>query len=116
MSRHNRRRHRGGHNSSMIPGQRPEIEVLNTVSNISLTCAEAPINLRSLSKRDGLSARHWHNRYIAWQAREKRQQEERRKLEAERMRIFGGNENERDDDGLCTKMMDYFTGLDYIDP
>ena len=32
------------------------------------------------------------------------------------MRIFGGDENEKDDDGLCTKMMDYFTGLDYIDP
>ena len=71
---------------------------------------------RSLFKGGGVSARHWHNRYTALQARERRQQEERRKLELEQIRIFGGDENESDDNGLCIKMMDYFSGLDYLDP
>lgn len=116
MSRHNRRRHRGGHRSFAIPGHCTEVEAVNIASNDTLTWGNAPIRTRSFSKREDLAARHWHNRYIAWQAREKRQAEERRRLEAEQMRIFGGVENEEDGDDLCTKMMDYFTGLDYIKP
>lgn len=52
-------------------------------------------------RRNDLSAKHWHNKYAAWQVREKRQAEERERLEAEKMRIFGGNMLEGDDDGCA---------------
>jgi len=66
----------------------------------------------------GIAARHWHNRYLAWQTRERRQREERAALEAEKKRIFGesaAGEGEGEDDGLCERMMEYFWGLDFID-
>ena len=67
------------------------------------------------SRKNDLSARHWHNRYLAWQVRERRQAEERQKLEAEQRRIFGGESGERDEDGLCKSMMEFFGTLDFID-
>lgn len=69
---------------------------------------------RERSKRSDLSARHWHNRYMAWQARERRQKEERDRLLTEQRRIFGGESGEEDDNGLCSNMMQYFVGLDFI--
>ncbi|KAL8693426.1 MAG: hypothetical protein Q9218_001736 [Villophora microphyllina] len=69
---------------------------------------------RGCLKRNDLSARHWHNRYMAWQTRERRQREERDRLLAEQRRIFGGESGEDDEDGLCSNMMEYFTGLDFI--
>ena len=69
---------------------------------------------RARPKKRDLSARHWHNRYMAWQVRERRQKEERDNLMAERRRIFGGERGDDDDEGLCTNMMQYFTGLDFI--
>jgi len=33
----------------------------------------------------------------------------------ERKRIFGGESDENDEDDICSKMMEYFHGLDYID-
>lgn len=65
--------------------------------------------------RSSITAKHWHNRYIAWQVRERRQKEERERLKQEQRRIFGGDSQDGDDDGLCTKMMDYFIGLDYLE-
>lgn len=70
--------------------------------------------LHSFSRCGDISARHWHNRYMAWQNREKRQREERKKLMEERKRIFGGESDENDEDDICSKMMEYFNGLDYI--
>ena len=67
------------------------------------------------TRRNDLSARHWHNRYLAWQVRERRQLEEREKLEADQRRIFGGESGEDDEDGLCHKMLEYFGSLDFID-
>ena len=63
-----------------------------------------------------LTATYWHNRYLAWQSRERKQREEQAKLKAEQRRIFGGDSQDgEDEDVLCTVMMDYFIGLDYLD-
>lgn len=51
---------------------------------------------------------------MAWQARARRQSEERERLLAEQRRIFGGESEEDDEDGLCWNMMDYFVKLDFI--
>lgn len=51
---------------------------------------------------------------MAWQTRERRQREEQEKLLAEKQRIFGGEPEEGDEDGLCSNMMVYFVGLDFI--
>ncbi|KAL8761908.1 MAG: hypothetical protein Q9184_002012 [Pyrenodesmia sp. 2 TL-2023] len=71
-------------------------------------------SLQGKAKRSDLFTRHWHNRYVAWQIRERRQREEQEKLSAEQQRIFGGEPEERDEDGLCCNMMEYFVGLDFI--
>ena len=69
------------------------------------------------SRRNALSARHWHNRYMAWQVRERRQREEAEKLEKEKRRIFGeASDGGEEDERLCVKMMEYFGGLDFIEP
>lgn len=65
-------------------------------------------------RRNDISAKHWHNRYLAWQARERKQNEEREQIRAEQKRIFGGDSQDGDDDDLCSRMMDYFDGLDYL--
>ena len=51
---------------------------------------------------------------MAWQARERRQRGEREKLLAAQRRIFGGETGEEDEHGLCSAMMDYFVGLEFI--
>ena len=67
-------------------------------------------------RRNDLSARHWHNRYLAWQSRERRQREEREQLKEEQQRIFGGDSQDGDDDdNLCSKMMDFFVAMDYLE-
>lgn len=67
------------------------------------------------ARRNDLSAKHWHNRYLAWQVRVRKQKEESERLKEERKRIFGGDGNEAEDDGLCSRMMDYFVRLDYLE-
>ena len=73
---------------------------------------------------NGVSARHWHNRYLAWQGREKKQREERERLREEERRIFGGEEGEGDDGdecdgcgdgGLARRMLEFFGGLDFLE-
>lgn len=69
----------------------------------------------SRQRSNDVTARHWHNRFIAWKARERRQKEEEKKLEEDRKRIFGGEGDESDEDGwLCGLMMEVFDGLDYM--
>ncbi|KAL8829589.1 MAG: hypothetical protein Q9191_001940, partial [Dirinaria sp. TL-2023a] len=71
--------------------------------------------LQTLVRRGDASAQHWHNRFTAWKNREKRQREERQKLMEERRRLFGGEKEEPDESDLCSKMLEYFEGLDYIE-
>ena len=127
MSRHNRRRNRGGHKHHGIPlplhtfdspsgpftFDNPSTPSTHTSSSPSTPSYIPPSH--PPGRRTSLSLRHWHNRYMAWQVRERRQKDEREKLEAEKRRIFGGNEDEGEDDGLCVKMLEYFGGLDFIE-
>ena len=65
---------------------------------------------------NNLSAKHWHNRYIAWQNRDRKQREERERLKEEQRRIFGGDSQDGDDDeGLCGRMLDFFVAMDYLE-
>lgn len=109
MSRHNRRRTRGNasHPSLQING-------FGTPS-LSTETPKPNFSTQRHPRRNDLSARHWHNRFLAWQARERKQREEWERLEEKQKWIFGGDSQDGDDDeGLCTKMMDYFAGLDYL--
>jgi hypothetical protein len=118
MSRHNRRRTRGGHKQS---AGFPIYQNLYNPSELGFPDEKPPQSGRSVTNyRNGVTARHWHNRYMAWQARERRQREEQASLEAEKRRIFGGSDDEDstsfEDDGLCEKMLEYFGRLDFIEP
>lgn len=115
MSRHNRRRTR--ERSSKNPAhsnQYLSYEVpLPGTTPVGLGCLPS-FPPRLAGRRNDLSARHWHNRYVAWQNRERRQREEWERLAAEQQRIFGGEKGEGDEDGLCSNMMEYFVKLDFI--
>ncbi|MCJ1482906.1 hypothetical protein MMC06_003072 [Schaereria dolodes] len=133
MSRHNRRRTRGHTPKSALSfSSSSELSFPNSSSSctpytyISSNALNSNNNGNSITsalqrghqarQRTDLTVRHWHNRYLAWQSRERGQREERAKLEAERRRIFGGEEgDEEDDEGLCGAMMEYFGGLDFIE-
>lgn len=109
MSRHNRRRARGGHKvSASCQYDAFELPSSADPSDSKLPAARHP-------RRNDLSAKHWHNRYLAWQVRERKQKEECERLGEERKRIFGGDSNDGEDDGLCSRMMDYFVRLDYLE-
>ncbi|EAL90824.1 hypothetical protein KXW98_006613 [Aspergillus fumigatus] len=54
-------------------------------------------------------AQTWHHGYLGGQVRERKSL-----LEAEQYRLFGGEPG--DDVDLCYRMLEYFGGLDYIDP
>ena len=109
MSRHNRRRTRGGH-SAPAPCQHDAFELPFSAdpSDSTLPTARHP-------RRNDLSTKHWHNRYLAWQTRERKQKEECQRLREDRKRIFGGDSHDGEDDGLCSSMMDYFVRLDYLE-
>lgn len=110
MSRHNRRRTRGGHKASASCQYNNAFELPSSADPLDSKFATARHH-----RRNGLSAKHWHNRYLAWQARESKQKEESERLMEERKRIFGGDSNDGEDDGLCLRMMDYFIRLDYLE-
>ena len=109
MSRHNRRRTRGEHKAS-ASCQYHAFELPSSAdqSGSNLPTARHPRRIES-------SAKHWHNRYLAWQARERKQKDECERLKEERKKIFGGDGDEGEDDGLCSRMMDYFVRLDYLE-
>ena len=114
MSRHNRRRTRGGHKLSDISLRQNTLDSPSAAITQTRSSNYAP-SLQLHTRRNDFSTRHWHNRYLAWQVRERRQLEERDKLEAEQQRIFGGENGEGDEDGLCHKMLEYFGSLDFFD-
>ena len=115
MSRHNRRRVRGGCKPFRNSFQRDnyELSTLCDIGSSSLAFPAPPLQVQV--RRGDLTAKHWHNRYLAWQNRDKRQREERLRLMEDRKRIFGGDSDEGDEEGLCAKMLEYFSGLDYIE-
>ncbi|KAL8733145.1 MAG: hypothetical protein Q9166_002337 [cf. Caloplaca sp. 2 TL-2023] len=117
MSRHNRRRTRASYRNAVALSQSAAFEHPDLGSAITRfeTRQIAPINqTRGGTKRNELPARHWHNRYMAWQSRERRQREEQEKLLTDQRRIFGGENGEEDEEGLCSNMLEYFAGLDFI--
>ncbi len=63
-----------------------------------------------------LQARHWRQRYVQWQERQRREKAEI--SEQERCRVFGGEVG--DEVSLCYPMLmvvfDLFGGIDYEDP
>ena len=84
-------------------------------SPLSKSISGTPVNNRHLqrySKSTDLMARHWHNRYVAWERRDKAQRDEAKSIEAEQYRLFGGEPG--DDVTLCYKMLEYFDSMDYI--
>ena len=112
MSRHNRRRTRIGHqNRASAQRHSFELPALFQAEAFTPKIVAPPLQ----AHRGDLTAKHWQNRYIAWQNREKKQREEQNRLLEARKRIFGGESDEGDDEGLCAKMMEYFNGLDYIE-
>ena len=116
MSRHNRRRTRGSHKIADLPVHQCAFDFSSELG----TEPQDPLLLApprpAVNRRGSVSARHWHNRYMAWQVRERRQREEHEKIELEKRRIFGGEiEGDKDEEGLCLKMMEYFGGLDFIE-
>jgi hypothetical protein len=60
-----------------------------------------------------IMSKNWHNRYIAWQNRDKAQRKEAAKIEAEQIKLFGGVPG--DDITLCYKMMEVFEGMRWVD-
>ena len=114
MSRHNRRRNRGSRNQSENPF-RQTVPSLPSVVPFTASPPSTSSAYRPRTSRNDVSARHWHNRYAAWQTRERRQSEERLALDALQRRIFGGEKGEGDEDGLCLRMAEYFGSLDFID-
>lgn len=111
MSRHNRRIHR----SQKAARPRENFEIPTHLPNDAIR-PRAP-TLHACVRSGDITAKHWHNRYIAWQNRERRQREERQRLIEDRYRIFGGENDgiDEDEDDLCLKMLDYFNRLDYMD-
>lgn len=117
MSRHNRRRTRGGHKPFNPPHTFELTSLLPTSSSSPSAKLLAPSFLThgTGTRRGDLTAKHWQNRYIAWQAKDKKQVEERAKLAVEKKRMFGGESDEGDEEGLCSRMLEYFGGLDFIE-
>ena len=134
MSKRNRRRTRGGGGgaggrrhaslsllqtdnfeiSGLYGGEPPDHHHGFTgLSKTPTTIAGSTVVVR---RSDHLSATHWRNRFLAWQAREREQWEEQEKLRQEQRRIFGGDSQDRgeDADRLCASMLDYFDRLDYL--
>ena len=111
MSKRNRRRTRGGGRKTSMQLDHFELSGLSEPPDLSPRMI-APLQHR----RNDLSARHWLNRYVAWQARERRQQEEHERLKREQRRIFGGDSQDGDEDAdyLCSSMMAFFDGLEYL--
>ena len=116
MSKRNRRRTRGGARKSvsMSMMMQPDSFELPGLHDPPDPSSRAAMNPQI--RRNDITARHWHNRYIAWQVRERRQKEEQERLKQEQRRIFGGDSQDggEDADSLCSSMMAFFDGLDYL--
>ena len=105
MSKHNRRRTRRGHKASM---QRDgfELHSLEELFGPGLSSCQLPFQ-----RKDNLSTCYWNTGYL--QVRERKQRAEKENLTQERRRVFGDCSDPTDDD-LCTAMLNYFQGLEYL--
>ena len=122
MSKHNRRRGRGGRGAAnnnlpnrfdMMP-QLPQLFPFSSSSSSSPNATTFEQSKPSPKRVNDLSALHWRNRYLAWKRREDRQFQERQRLKEEQRRIFGGEGEGEEDEELCERMLDVFSGLDYL--
>lgn len=52
---------------------------------------------------------------MAWQNRDIAQRREAAIIEADKIKLFGGEPGEGDDAGLCYKMMEVFEGMEWIE-
>ena len=121
--KHNRRRvrPRSRNHNTLIPTFRildnPSIPSDSPTSfpSWSLSASSNPPAQLATLRNSGASvtSRHLYNRYVAWQNRDKAQNREAAMLEAEQIKLFGGEVG--DDVGLCHKMMEVFEGMDWID-
>lgn len=111
MSKHNRRRTR------LTKASHTPYAANFDLPNITDMTGDNQSTFQHRNRRyTQLSALHWKNRFEAWKRREERQREERQRLKAEQRRIFGGDSQDgEEEDGLCTKMLDFYNGLDYLD-
>lgn len=112
MSRHNRRRTRIG---QKVPFSTCQANSFGSTFTLAETL-EPRFPASRHASCYGVSAKLWHNRYNAWQVREKKQREERESLKQDQRRIFGGDSQDGDDeDALCKNMLDFFVAMDYLE-
>ena len=121
--KHNRRRVRP-RNRDHSPLD-PSFDMLDNLSISSKSSSDSLASLPTATSKQlllpatlrnsnvSVASRHWHNRYTTWQNRDKAQQREAASIEAEQIKLFGGEPG--DDPSLCTKMMEVFEGMDWID-
>ncbi|KAL4871274.1 hypothetical protein BDV12DRAFT_194632 [Aspergillus spectabilis] len=106
--RHNRRRTRPrsrNRSANILPPP-------GAISSPADFCATfSPYSVDCLGYRP-VSTRHY--RALTWHDREHILKPETAMLETEQYRLFGGEPG--DDVNLCYRMLEYFGGLDYIDP
>ena len=122
--KHNRRRIRP-RNRQHSPEDQPQYPLVDQVSSprpfpvvdasstFPAFLSSPHLKPRATYRSNNLTAQHWQNRYVAWQRRDKAQKDEAAKLEADRVRLFGGEPG--DDPTLCYRMLEFFGGLDFID-
>ncbi|KIV82302.1 hypothetical protein PV11_04423 [Exophiala sideris] len=97
--------------NNIISSSWPSLPLSSTTRENGQKSIPLPASLRNPGA--SLSSRHWHNRYVAWQNRDMAQKGEAVKLEAERIKLFGGEPG--DDVGLCYKMLEVFGSMNWID-
>ncbi|KAI9701067.1 MAG: hypothetical protein M1836_001736 [Candelina mexicana] len=91
--RHNRRRSRGPSLKSDTKFLKSHYSREAIEARDIVACEEALPAYRSLSS---LQARHWRQRYVQWQERERQHREKTEALEAEQRRVFGGEVGDED--------------------
>ncbi|ETN42827.1 uncharacterized protein HMPREF1541_01985 [Cyphellophora europaea CBS 101466] len=118
--KHNRRRTRPRSRQTKLAPDfdsltTPNPYSLDTSSGLSAIYIPRPRTIKppKADLSNSVNARHWHNRYIAWQNRESAQRRDAARIEAEQLKLFGGEPG--DDTGLCYKMMEAFEGMDWVD-
>ncbi|KAL2824147.1 hypothetical protein BDW59DRAFT_147897 [Aspergillus cavernicola] len=107
--RHNRRRTRPRSRNCSVNLTSVPLDAIATPANfctISYPSAFDCLGNRPASTR--------HHQGLTWQERDDVLKPEAAMLETEQYRLFGGEPG--DDVGLCYRMLEYFGGLDYINP
>ncbi|KAL4917822.1 hypothetical protein BDW62DRAFT_75365 [Aspergillus aurantiobrunneus] len=106
--RHNRRRTRPRSRNRSVNIVPPPVAIFPPAD---FCAAHSQSSFDCLGNRPA-STRHY--RALTWQDREHILKPETATMEMEQYRLFGGEPG--DDVDLCYRMLEYFGGLDYIDP